>query len=137
MPKHLFIFVLLLSLSSCDPVDDKLKFQNNSSDTLNVNISFDYPDTTLKCSPLIDSCNSYSYWILPGNTVSMRTYNNTWEHWITMRNQMQTLSIFILDKSELNKLDCDNYNGNDLQILKRKDYTLRELEKENWIVAYP
>ena len=134
-PIYLMFSCLLLANSTCDMVKDeeqKLRINNKSEKAIYISWTRDYPDTSINYlvnptyNPQIKKVEAHSiqreYYSAP--TKAFFKYN------------IDTLSVFIFDAQLLENTPWDTVKARYL-ILKRYDLSLDDLNKMNWIIAYP
>jgi len=129
------VFIAFIVLEfSCDYNDDRLQVKNNS----NENIIFDFSDDTLLELKNNEDIKFFiREKIVPGETSRqiMQGSVNGWP-FLVQRSKNNRLNVFFINMDTLSK-----YNDW-IVILKkklynRKEFTLEELEKNEWVIEYP
>lgn len=144
----LFLYNIVLFLSSCDPTDAKLHIVNKSDKDLYYALSHHYPDTTLKNVISPQATDVYTGKEITRHKGSFRCveahstkYCSTsgrgyWEHIIPNRNKDSIVTIFLFDVEEVHKQPWECVRES-YSIVKRYDISLKELQRRNWRVVYP
>lgn len=119
--------------------DDRLIIQNNSTQTIVVMTSGDYPDTT---NYVLDGCAS-------NDIAKMVMAEESRSYWATGRWENKfsqipshTLMFLFYNADSANHLwqlygNCDSLRRRPDLLLKRYDVTLDYLEANNWTLPYP
>jgi hypothetical protein len=138
MNVKLFIIIFVLFIVSCKDTKDchrRIKFYNNSSQDVYACFSWDvlFPDTTIDKTGYDESrkanANSFSE--------SSLLSRDCWESFLTSDDKiMDTLMIFVFDAKIYEDTSWDTIVSN-YMILKRYDFSLKDLEDRNWIIIYP
>ena len=114
---------LMLSSSTCtddyEECDDGFIFQNESSDTLQLVISSEYPDTLYP----IDAEYTYEF-VRPKS--DMRIGNSSWFH------ENSVVQLFVYD----HKVPLGVFLREHHAELARYELTQQSLRQQNWIVKY-
>gem|GEM_PF-3370855 len=114
---------MILLLLACDKMDFKLHLTNQSGKNLYYQVKL---DSILVEGLLIES--------LPNNdTLKVGTIGGegTWEYKIKQRSIDSTLYVFIFFDQELTNEVIRNRN------YRMKGFKVKDLDKLNWIIAYP
>ncbi len=132
------IFLVLSPSFRCMPDDDddhhyRIRFVNESEQTLYVDCSIYYPDTI----PILTNERDE---ILPGkiNNSTLSTFTS-WESVFGADlddrnlNPIDTLMVFVFDAE---RLDADRHRVMDA-LLVRYDLSLQDLQRLNWTLSYP
>ncbi|TKG95775.1 hypothetical protein EYV94_05640 [Puteibacter caeruleilacunae] len=130
----LIAITLLTLAATCDYYDNRLQIKNNSSETITVVFS---EDTLLPAGK-----NKIITLLLKDKIESGKTVRknkpgskNAWP-FLIKRSTNQKLNIFFINADTLSK--NNNWtNIKDNQAYERKEYTLNELENNNWLIVYP
>jgi hypothetical protein len=130
---YLLIFCLV-SVSGCInkiPEDEieHLTIVNNSQRNIGLDVSFQFPDTTLSVVSNRD-CSE----ILP-QTVCYAKTRHGWKSEI-QRNDYGVIILFISDNDTIRKYGGDVWREQYL-VLKRYELTEQDLEAMNWTITYP
>lgn len=124
----LSVILLVLCNVGCDKLADhvySIKIQNNTTDTIQFYASYVYPDTTIiNEKPRLKMAYPSKY-----------SYLDSKEKWEDIL-PSDTISIYILSKDTVDKYSWDLIRSGN-RILKRYDLSVKDLEKQNWIVTYP
>lgn len=131
MLKYLIFFTLFVSLclSCCDKSEmyKKIYLKNNSGKTVFYGLSYAYPDTTLiKIDFFPGQEGSVAHKIMPGEQAFMTTSHFSFN---------PTLQLFIFDADVIEHESMDSIVAH-YKILKRYQFTRRDMEKVNWTISY-
>lgn len=130
----LYVFLIIISLISCDFTDNRLKIKNNSNET----ITFEYSSDTILQTDDTDRINN-----LKRDKIFPRELcdedkpgsKNEWSK-VIYDSKNKKLNVFIIDYDTLLKYNDLNYMKNN-RLYKRYEYSEAYLNKNNWIISYP
>ncbi len=129
---YLLLSFVCALLSSCDHYDDRMTFVNNSQNKICIDYSTDsilkIPSTNkveYYLSEKINPCERKSY-VLPGST-------SEWPR-LVKSSKNRKLYFFVFRYEDLQKKNWDSMRNKN-QYLQRIEYSLDELEKNNWVVT--
>jgi hypothetical protein len=126
----LVVISIILCSASCEKLVDhvySIKIQNNTNDTLLFYESYNYPDTSIaQNKPILTRVYPKDY--------SHLDSKKDWDE--VLVSPKDTISIFILSKDTIDKYSWNKIR-NEYNIFKRYDLSIRDLEKQSWIVTYP
>jgi hypothetical protein len=131
-----FIITLSFALVSCDPPPGStvryfFKIQNNSNTQIQFFVNRSYPDTTIPDSiPTISRVI-----ILDPNAYKKFESGEKWPKFFS-KLPADTLSIFYVLPATVSKYGWKQIQSKYL-VLARKDISLGDLEKNNYLVTYP
>lgn len=136
MKKNLLVIMiaLLVLAGTCDYSDNRLTVKNNSEQVITVDFS---EDTLMEKRSNDNIVYFVRDKIEQGETMrkTMPGSENGWP-FLVQRSKNNRLNIFFIEVDTLVKYnDWDYIKANRLYI--RKEYTLEELEKGDWVIEYP
>ncbi len=124
----LFVLTIILCSTSCEKLFDHgyyLKVQNNTNDTVWCYSSYNYPDTSLaESKPLLQMIRPESHTKLESK--------EKWEDVLPK----DTIIVFILSKDTIDAYSWEKIRS-EYNILKRYDFSISDLENQNWTITYP
>jgi hypothetical protein len=136
----MLISSLLLICATCkddENCHDTIIFLNNSSDTLYVISSSEYPDTlAFKNSP-DPKLNSNFTRVLPFENNSTVLWGRDCVE-LAYKDLIpsDTMMVYVFDGQVLETMSWDYVKANNL-VLKRYDLSLQDLKDLNWTITYP
>lgn len=121
--KQLIFFTVIIFISGCDTLNEKLKLVNESSNILFYQV---LTDTTLYVDLFLEEFPM-------GDTISAGLIGGegAWEHRINNKSIDSTLYVFIFFSKELDSNVIQNHE------FYRKGFTVEDLNRINWIITYP
>lgn len=136
MKKYVFLlFVIFIApIGSCDYYDNRLQVQNNSNEQITFEFSL---DTVLDQGKNEDIKYLIRDGLSPGETKRQTRpgSTNAWPGFIEQSNNKK-LNVFFINLDSLSKFNDWNYLR-EKKAFTRKEYSLEELERINWIIEYP
>lgn len=133
MNRYCIYFVFLcLSLSGCDPENDKMTFVNSTNDSLVVRFMFDneLPNKSINWN------RSREFLVDPLDTISISIFNN-WEGEFERALPEKNINVLVTKYYDFdlnpNKWDSIFISSS----FFNKKYTLEEFKKKKWIILYP
>lgn len=131
---NLLIVTIILLAGTCDYSDNRLKVQNNSKQGITVDFS---EDTLME-----ERSNENITYFIRDKIMSGETLNKTmpgsvngWP-FLIQRSKNNRLNVFFIEVDTLSKYHDWKYIKEN-KLYKRKEYTLVELEKRDWVIEYP
>jgi hypothetical protein len=124
-----FIFLLFFTyfFTSCHKDDvNKITFQNNSTRTIKLMFSTEYPDTSFVS---IEDCSCGT--VLPATKCDCKS-NFAWND----ANSSNILIFYIWDRDTINKYGFYHCLITE-RILRKYQYSVDELKNMNWTFSYP
>jgi hypothetical protein len=125
---------LLVFAGTCDYNDNRLQVKNNSKEVITV----DFSEDIILENRINDNIKFFIRdKILPGETLrkTMPGSDNGWP-FLVQRSVNNRLNVFFINVDTLSK-----YNDwrliRERELYIRKEYTIEELEKNNWVVQFP
>lgn len=127
--KPIIFFISVFFIIACihDPGHYCIDFYNNSNHTISITYSISFPDTSL--SKRMNLCNR----IEPFS--QCEGCNATVFEMDFDYNKHGILQFFISDEDTIAKYGVEDYTKN-YRILKRFEYTLKDLDSMNWKIIY-
>jgi hypothetical protein len=117
--------------------DMRLKLANNSNMNIYYSFSFVYPDTTLKMvyPPFNPLLSSQANKILPKRQSDLTINARRWEYVFENELKDGILIIFIFEGDLIEKMPWEQV-VKEYKILKRYEFTLEDIKKQNWVINY-
>lgn len=141
MLKRLIFILILYLISACEISDVRLKIKNKASYPIYYLYSQGLTLNNLERVSLLSDANnnlsdtSYADYVSTNSTATVATYNMRWEDYIK-KTPGEKVTFFFFPADTLKK-----YNWEEIVQGKRysgkKSYTIKELEKSNWVITYP
>jgi hypothetical protein len=138
--KFNFIFlILLLTLLSCDPMDDTLVIKNKSDQILyyvknsHAKLSELYKEDTLT------TYLNYVHEVGPNtiqNQLRMGRRGKAWKGYISKTCEDGKLRIYTFSIDTLKKYSFRDVIDHD-RYLQKKEFKVSDLEKSNWVITFP
>lgn len=136
MIKHIYVTVILcLALASCEKLgghyDGRLQVINKTDIDVVSFLNTNFPDTTMG---LLGGCISCIHEI-PANSTSKMSNPQNWEKYIQDRNEMDILTVFIVERDTFIKYGTPELQ-NSMYFLERYDFSIEELKSSDWKVIH-
>ena len=132
MIKYLIFFAFFVSLcsSSCNRSEwyKYIYVKNDSNKPIYYEISYDFPDTTLKKSEDFPGINGRrAYKIMPEEQAFLNASHFAYN---------PTMQLFLFDADVIEHEPIDSVVAH-YKVLKRYQFTESDLQKVNWTITYP
>lgn len=127
--KPIIFFICVFFITACnhDLGHKCIDFYNNSNHNITITYSYVYPDSSLNKTMIL--CTK----IEPFNKCegcNRMDFEMDFDY-----NKHGILQFFVSDKDTIAKYGVEDYNKN-YRILKRFEYTLKDLDSMNWKIIY-
>lgn len=129
---RLITILLTLFITSCDPIDFKLKVYNNSSTSIYIIHSFT-SNLSLLDSTVAEPYNGIA--IKPQENYTVRANYIKWEDAIRTDSKDGKLRVYIFDEETVSKYSWHHIVSNNLYS-KKFELLEVDLKKINWIITY-